>query len=78
VALERYMIGTLQKVIMVTEWGYNSDIIMIYNSDVRIICDSDIRKDYSRLITLTSEWWYNTDVIGIYNNDDERYVTVTL
>ncbi len=51
---------------MVTEWGYNSDIILIYNSDVRIICDSDMRKgDNSDMsgITLTSEWVYSSDVI---------------
>ncbi len=50
------MIVTLEKVITVTEWGYNSDIIMIYNSDIRIICDSDMRKGDN------SDEWYNCDI----------------
>ncbi len=62
------MIVTLEKVKTVTEWGYNSDIIMIYNSDVRIICDSDMRKDdKSNMsgITVTLEWVYSSDIIVI-------------
>ncbi len=62
------MIETLQQVITVTEWGYNSDIILIYNSDVRIIYTCNITKgDNSDVsgITVTSEWGYSNYVIVI-------------
>ncbi len=59
------MIVILQKVITVTEWGYNSDIIMSYNSDIRIVCDCNITKGDMSGITVTSEWGYSNDVIVI-------------